>query len=527
MKIFKKIFIIFIIIFTLTTAFSCDDNNKKDDKIVVNFDSQGGSNVDSISLTVDEAGNFVLPENPQKEGLVFAGWFFDRSFKREFKSLDPIPSEITLYAKWINPNDLTNTGISFKIAIDDDLKIDEKITLGAEEDSVQLELSVGKKSIITIDCSLFMGTNYDIEDLNLALVVDIDSIYNLNGSSAPAEKNEFKLYVKNGVLYTSIPQSRGVKNYQSNISIDLVKLYNDNIELLKNEIKKLIKIIKEIPLENLPDGFDLSVLDRIDVDNLKMEDFLTLIEVLPEDVRNQVMNIEDSSFDSLFGMLKEYLLPELDGEITEEDLDEIKKYLKDILDIFKKLVPVETKDGKTTRWEITDEQIKGVIAEIGEYLSNNIDGIYPLLDKISSLISELDDENNPLPKDNDEIDMKKELEKVASIFKENLNNSFDIKNCFGEVNMGVLLPNSIKGLLEISVNIKGEDWPNYLDHQDDYIKIDEKLSLDMTPAIVSVTLEFPDFSSYVDRTSAVNDQIAEMINELDKSITDSSNNLKK
>ena len=144
MKIFKKIFIIFIIIFTLTTAFSCDDNNKKDDKIVVNFDSQGGSNVNSISLTVDEAGNFVLPENPQKEGLVFAGWFFDRSFKREFKSLDPIPSEITLYAKWINPNDLTNTGISFKIALDNDLKIDEKITLGTEEDSVQLELNVGK-----------------------------------------------------------------------------------------------------------------------------------------------------------------------------------------------------------------------------------------------------------------------------------------------------------------------------------------------------------------------------------------------
>lgn len=62
------------------------------------FDSRGGSNVNSITLTKGSA--LTLPVPPTKTGYDFAGWYYDLSFETQFLSGTAVENDITLYAKW-------------------------------------------------------------------------------------------------------------------------------------------------------------------------------------------------------------------------------------------------------------------------------------------------------------------------------------------------------------------------------------------------------------------------------------------
>ena len=64
----------------------------------VTFDSLGGSAV--ASLTVDPGASALRPENPEKEGFNFGGWFTNESFSALYDFDAPVTSDITLYAYW-------------------------------------------------------------------------------------------------------------------------------------------------------------------------------------------------------------------------------------------------------------------------------------------------------------------------------------------------------------------------------------------------------------------------------------------
>ncbi|QIK70658.1 hypothetical protein G7062_10230 [Erysipelothrix sp. HDW6C] len=65
----------------------------------VTFESNGGSIVDPI--TVDYNQLVDRPENPQREGYDFSGWFTDEEFREtwDFEN-DRVKEDVTLYAKW-------------------------------------------------------------------------------------------------------------------------------------------------------------------------------------------------------------------------------------------------------------------------------------------------------------------------------------------------------------------------------------------------------------------------------------------
>lgn len=79
----------------------------------VTFDSTGGSEVNSQRI---KAGNLAEePEDPEKDGNMFIGWYPERGFSFAFDFDTPINKNITLYAKWYNQEDLTdsdNDGVS-------------------------------------------------------------------------------------------------------------------------------------------------------------------------------------------------------------------------------------------------------------------------------------------------------------------------------------------------------------------------------------------------------------------------------
>ena len=81
---------------------SQDPNDDEKITFTVTFDTQGGSQIDPI--TVGEGEALTLPQTPTKEGYIFDGWYLDDSFVEQFNATQTISANITVYAKWRLPN---------------------------------------------------------------------------------------------------------------------------------------------------------------------------------------------------------------------------------------------------------------------------------------------------------------------------------------------------------------------------------------------------------------------------------------
>ncbi|MCU0105516.1 DUF4886 domain-containing protein [Acholeplasma vituli] len=80
-------------------------------KPVVTFDTEGGSEVDSI--VASRGRTIARPEDPVKAGFVFAGWFMDEAYENLFNfETEVVMEDITLYAKWASE---TNFNQTFKV----------------------------------------------------------------------------------------------------------------------------------------------------------------------------------------------------------------------------------------------------------------------------------------------------------------------------------------------------------------------------------------------------------------------------
>ena len=76
--------------------------------VTVKFESNGGSNVEPQTIKYGEL--LTEPDKPTREGDTFVGWYLDEQYKYVYNFQDYVPQQDgTLYAKWINLNDDTNT----------------------------------------------------------------------------------------------------------------------------------------------------------------------------------------------------------------------------------------------------------------------------------------------------------------------------------------------------------------------------------------------------------------------------------
>ncbi|TVP86620.1 MAG: hypothetical protein EA375_00280 [Acholeplasmataceae bacterium] len=95
MNIRSRTIISLTLIITVLMLAAC---NSAQVEFVIQFNSNGGSHVSSI---VAEGGSSIsMPDDPFKEGFIFAGWYRDVDLEEEF-DFDTMPNEnLVLYAKW-------------------------------------------------------------------------------------------------------------------------------------------------------------------------------------------------------------------------------------------------------------------------------------------------------------------------------------------------------------------------------------------------------------------------------------------
>jgi len=78
----------------------------------ISFHSNGGSAVDPV--TVEEESQCRVPEDPEKEGYVFIGWFTDDGTFQDRYDFSTVPEQsFTLYAKWIAVSELPRSLLSY------------------------------------------------------------------------------------------------------------------------------------------------------------------------------------------------------------------------------------------------------------------------------------------------------------------------------------------------------------------------------------------------------------------------------
>ena len=72
-------------------------------KHTVTFDTNDGSNIAPVE--VDHDGVVPQPQDPNKDGFVFGGWYEDDTFTTQFDFDTRINADLTLYAKWDEAED--------------------------------------------------------------------------------------------------------------------------------------------------------------------------------------------------------------------------------------------------------------------------------------------------------------------------------------------------------------------------------------------------------------------------------------
>ena len=100
---FKTLFILFaltMMLFAVACSNEAETPEPEPDltEYVVTFNTQNGSPIDPV--TVINGQKVAKPTNPTKEGCIFAGWWTDSKYSKEYSFSSPVKSNLTLYAKW-------------------------------------------------------------------------------------------------------------------------------------------------------------------------------------------------------------------------------------------------------------------------------------------------------------------------------------------------------------------------------------------------------------------------------------------
>ena len=260
----KKILsFLFILVFAFALVGCNKDNKKDDDSITVTFNTNGGSSIDSVTVTAENAKTFALPANPTKEGYVFEGWFLDAGFTKAFNSLNLDEKTITLYAKWTEEGSALSANVSFSFDVDvtvTDLKVEE-----GEEPATPENTKLS--GTVTIDALLESAEVEKLEDLKgtLNLVLNAEGLNALVGVDSESLGQVFQnpitlsLYLQNGYAYLVY----GLVTYK----VNLITLYDALVEEIEAQGENFLPGELELP-ESLDDvnGFIAELLRMLNED---------------------------------------------------------------------------------------------------------------------------------------------------------------------------------------------------------------------------------------------------------------------
>lgn len=135
----------------------------------VTFNSNGGSAVASIHTS--SGGTVIMPENPVREGYVFAGWYKDEAFTEIFTfgaDGDKITKDTTLHAQWISSDTLRAEYALGEIVIgyangDNPKYVTSNLTLPTKIDDVNISWSSSNSGTVSSNGTVIRPSGHDTD----------------------------------------------------------------------------------------------------------------------------------------------------------------------------------------------------------------------------------------------------------------------------------------------------------------------------------------------------------------------------
>ena len=388
----KKLLSFIAVILMTFVLFACGET-----KITVSFNTNGGSEVAKIEVSLDDLSKFALPEAPVKQGYEFKGWFLDSEFKSEFKSINDVKESIILYAKWeevknkfevsfetnggdaiakqtVNENETVTeptaplkkgyvfvgwfTDEELTKEYDFNTKVTENLALYAKWEKAPFEMPTQVKGQYSLNAKVNLIKSGTGEELNAALKIvtefaakhiDTESLENAEGMvklTVGVSLDTFSLdkeytvtmYVKDGMFYATVP--------------------NSLIQAIKQAIMGALSEGEEEPVEETYTNFYFKIEDVV----LAVK--AAIMAKLPAASENPDEEIDfTAEMEKIYATLMEIL-----GKAKDYGIDE--KMLTALQDMVKILEPKETKGETKTVYEITDLQFKTFIVSLSSFIAS-------------------------------------------------------------------------------------------------------------------------------------------------------------
>ena len=213
----------YLVIATLTVSVAVT-SCKKDDVSTVEFITNGGTNVSSI--TVKNGELIDKPDDPEREGYTFDGWYSDSNFSTVWNfTTDKVTNNVKLYANWFD---------------DSVVKLLTTITYNIGH---YKEFEYDNLNRITKELNYRGGKIYSTETLDYNSTGDLVK-WSINYFDEP-ENNEERDYTKNGnkiqigdndiltVNNYGYPSVRVFKDEKNNTSSNVYYYEKGNIEFIE------------------------------------------------------------------------------------------------------------------------------------------------------------------------------------------------------------------------------------------------------------------------------------------------------
>lgn len=139
------------------TKYAADNNTTPGKKVIVKFDTDGGTEIPDIEVNYGET--FVRPDDPTRDGYYFAGWTLNGV---DYKFNKPVTDDITLVARWVThfQFDSKTQTIVDVFGLSGDIVIPEEIN-GIEVLALGENLFKGNTSITSITIPVGKATAED------------------------------------------------------------------------------------------------------------------------------------------------------------------------------------------------------------------------------------------------------------------------------------------------------------------------------------------------------------------------------
>ncbi len=98
MKNLKRILVTIVVIVFMLTLSACFGNSDVTTYYQVNFETNGGSKIESVSIAAGE--KVTEPVAPTKEGYKFLGWYEDKALTKTYDFETLVNGNLTIYASW-------------------------------------------------------------------------------------------------------------------------------------------------------------------------------------------------------------------------------------------------------------------------------------------------------------------------------------------------------------------------------------------------------------------------------------------